>query len=56
MMTKELKDDFTTLKYFLELGPVGRANNEKDKMQQIHDSDKLYFTERSLLTLSISGT
>jgi hypothetical protein len=51
-MTKELKDNFTVLKYFSEPGLVGRANNEKDKKRQIHDSDKLFFTERSLLNLS----
>ncbi|KUJ20986.1 uncharacterized protein LY89DRAFT_715284 [Mollisia scopiformis] len=53
-MTRELKDDFTALKYFSDLGHIDRTNNEEGKMQQIYDSDKLYFTERSLLTLSNS--
>lgn len=51
-MTKELKDNFTILKYFSNLGPLDRANNKEEKERQIQDSDKLYFTERSLLNLS----
>lgn len=51
-MTKELRHDFTALKYFSELGPVTRVDNEEGKRLQIYDSDKLFLVERSLLTLS----
>ncbi|KAF8864166.1 hypothetical protein BDZ45DRAFT_721914 [Acephala macrosclerotiorum] len=51
-MTKELRHDFTALKYFSELGPVTRVDNEEGKRRQIYDSDKLFLVERSLLTLS----
>lgn len=50
-MTRELKDNFTILKQFSELSPVTQANKE-DKKRQILESDKLYFTERSLLNLT----
>ena len=52
LLSKDLTDKFIDLRYLanLSLLPASRQTIEKD--EQIMKSDAVYFTERSLLTLS----
>lgn len=51
-LSMELKDSFTTLKYFAEIDTSAGVYIRKGKDEKIQDSDKLYATERSLLVLA----
>lgn len=51
-LSQELKENFTNLKYLAKLNKEDDGYHRGEKIQQIRDSDMLYFTERSLQRLS----
>lgn len=51
-LSQELKENFTKLKYLAKLNTEDDGHHRGEKIQQIRDSDMLYFTERNLQRLS----
>ncbi len=51
-LRKELRDHFTNLRQIIKMDKEGDSIHQSRKIRQIQNSDRLYFTERSLQRLS----